>query len=104
MPKTATSLIVLTWKMVLNLTKNPLQLLFHLDHFTKDNFLEDDASGLFGILDGHGGGEVVKFCVRSLPEVQILFQESLCNEIDFFTRLLTSCMTTMKTIFQSCIN
>jgi hypothetical protein len=39
------------------------------EHFALDDFFEDDESGLFGILDGHGGYEVPKFCVRSIPEV-----------------------------------
>ena len=50
----------------LNISKHAI---FSLDHFARDNFLEDDTSGLFGILDGHGGGEVAKYCVKSIPDV-----------------------------------
>ena len=55
------------WKTVSFININiPISL---LDHFARDNFLEDDTSGLFGILDGHGGGEVAKYCVKSIPDV-----------------------------------
>ncbi len=55
------------WKMVSFININIT--IFSLDHFARDNFLEDDTSGLFGILDGHGGGEVAKYCVKSIPDV-----------------------------------
>jgi serine/threonine protein phosphatase PrpC len=44
------------------------------DHFSNDNLLEDGSSGLFGILDGHGGSEAVRFCVKSVPEVYLQFK------------------------------
>jgi len=52
------------------------------DHFTRDNFLEDDTSGLFGILDGHGGGEVAKYCVKSVPDAFDKFYDDNENNIE----------------------
>ena len=50
-----------------------------VDHFVNDDMLEDGSSGFYGILDGHGGGEVVKFCNKSVPEVYSLFIAVLIN-------------------------
>ncbi len=40
-----------------------------LAHFYFDNYLDDGSSGLFGVLDGHGGNEVVDYVTKVLPEV-----------------------------------
>ena len=31
--------------------------------------MDDGSSGLFGVLDGHGGNEVVDYVTKVLPEV-----------------------------------
>mmetsp|Transcript_3709 Transcript_3709/g.3142 ORF Transcript_3709/g.3142 Transcript_3709/m.3142 type:complete len:91 (+) Transcript_3709:101-373(+) len=38
------------------------------DHFAFDDFFNDGETGLFGVLDGHGGKEVPRFCTKSIPE------------------------------------
>lgn len=39
------------------------------DHFIRDNIFGDGRSaGLFGILDGHGGYKVSRFCTDSIPD------------------------------------
>jgi hypothetical protein len=43
-----------------------------LDTFTRDNILEDGKSGLFCVIDGHGGDHVARFCVDFIPDVLIL--------------------------------
>ena len=55
-------------------------LISNKDHFAKDDIFEDGHSGLFGILDGHGGYEVVRFCAKSIPEVEKIL--IFCNNID----------------------
>lgn len=39
-----------------------------LDYIIEDKF-DKDGSGLFAILDGHGGGEVSEFCANAIPNV-----------------------------------
>lgn len=43
-------------------------IVFDLDYIAIDDFC-GDGSGLFGILDGHGGAEVSEFCANALPNV-----------------------------------
>ena len=65
--KTGIIIIEMRWKMVICLSKAHNK---YLDHFIKDNLFGDYHSGLFGILDGHGGFKVSQFCTRSIPEVK----------------------------------
>jgi len=51
--------------------QSTLKISYLKDHFLKDNLLGDYRSGLFGILDGHGGFKVSRFCTKSIPEVAI---------------------------------
>jgi serine/threonine protein phosphatase PrpC len=39
------------------------------DHFISDACLEDPSKGIFGVLDGHGGSEVSRYCSKAIPEV-----------------------------------
>lgn len=53
--------------------------------------MEEDDFGLFGILDGHGGPDVPKFCVKSIPEVDYQFKNEtrpLTNSIGISRRTL----------------
>jgi len=52
------------------------------DHFIVDDFLEDEVAGIFGVLDGHGGGEVVKFCTQSIPETFIKIYKDYQNNVE----------------------
>jgi len=52
------------------------------DHFILDDFLEEETAGIFGVLDGHGGGEVVKFCTQSIPETFIKLYKDYTNNIE----------------------
>ena len=38
-------------------------------HFCFDNVFNDGSSGLFSVLDGHGGSDVVEYCTSNLPSV-----------------------------------
>jgi len=38
------------------------------DHFIRDNIFGDHRSGLFGVLDGHGGYTVSRHCVTAIPD------------------------------------
>ena len=42
---------------------------YAIDRFIKPNLFGDGRCGLFGILDGHGGHKVSRFCTKSIPEV-----------------------------------
>jgi len=52
------------------------------DHFLKDNLLGDYRSGLFGILDGHGGFKVSRFCTKSIPENFMKLYDDYENDIE----------------------
>jgi serine/threonine protein phosphatase PrpC len=41
-------------------------------HFIMDDVFNDGQVGLYGVLDGHGGSEVVESCVEFIPEVFLL--------------------------------
>lgn len=65
--KMATITIEKLWKMV----NYKISKIYNLDHFIKDNIFGDNHCGLFGILDGHGGFKVSRFCTDSIPDVSI---------------------------------
>ena len=50
-------------------------------HFSCDDIMDDGGVGLFGVLDGHGGSEVVDYCTKMIPEVIILHQNFLYKKI-----------------------
>jgi serine/threonine protein phosphatase PrpC len=39
--------------------------------FACDDILLDKNTGLFGVLDGHGGIHVVDYCRREIPRVNL---------------------------------
>eukprot|EP01016_Furgasonia_blochmanni_P047183 TRINITY_DN6914_c0_g1_i5.p2 TRINITY_DN6914_c0_g1~~TRINITY_DN6914_c0_g1_i5.p2 ORF type:complete len:128 (+),score=20.28 TRINITY_DN6914_c0_g1_i5:117-500(+) len=41
-------------------------------YILEDDILGDDVHGLFGILDGHGGRQVVEHCVSAIPTAGFL--------------------------------
>ena len=50
-------------------TNFPIRHQMEDSHFFFDNYLQDESSGLFAILDGHGGQEVVEYVTQVLPNV-----------------------------------
>ena len=43
-------------------------------YFCIDGFNENQNTGLFGVFDGHGGMEVVKFANKVMPDVRYFFK------------------------------
>ena len=76
----------------------------HADHFVNDDMLEDGSSGLYGILDGHGGGEVVKFCNKSVPEVFSMFIFLLINYTQTFDKLYDDNENNIEKLYQLVFN
>ena len=54
------------WKIVNKIKKN----IYKKEHFYEDDILNDGSSGLFGVLDGHGGIDVVEHVKNSIPKVK----------------------------------
>jgi len=45
-------------------------------HFVIDNIFKEGKCGLFSVLDGHGGSDVVEHCTKSIPD---LFKKDYAN-------------------------
>jgi serine/threonine protein phosphatase PrpC len=54
-------------------------------YFAIDDFFKNSSMGIYGVLDGHGGEDVVDYCRESMPKV---FRNLISSLSENFTGLI----------------